>query len=216
MEGSQTNGSQSSKIDWIAMEPEFINSGKSLRALGEKYGCSDTAIRKHFKKLEVKRDPSARIKAKAADKVRKQEVRKQVLNDTRLTEKKVIEVAAQVEADLIMSHRKDARKTRGLINKIKAKLEDLVDNEEVLEQIIKNLESNKTDKAADAIHKIASLPIQVKMVKDLVSALKEAIVIERQAFGIVDDVAPENELAAFIKSISGGSLPITTGDNQDD
>ncbi|MCK4793044.1 MAG: hypothetical protein KAV87_55455, partial [Desulfobacteraceae bacterium] len=97
--GAQNSGAQTDGIDWVKMEPEFIHSPKSLRVLATEYGCGESTIRKHFKGLGVKRDPSRRIKAKAADKVRKAQVRKQVLENVRLTEKKVIEVAAQVEAD---------------------------------------------------------------------------------------------------------------------
>ncbi|MGQ0422476.1 hypothetical protein ACT4US_31470, partial [Bacillus sp. HC-Mk] len=60
--------------------------GTSLREIASQHGISEGAIRKRAKRDDWSRDLNAKIQQKADDLVRKQEVRKQVRNESNFSE----------------------------------------------------------------------------------------------------------------------------------
>ena len=52
-------------MDWLAIEADYRPNKLSLRTIGEKYGCTEGAIRKRAKKEGWVRDLSEKIKNKA-------------------------------------------------------------------------------------------------------------------------------------------------------
>ena len=192
--GSQKNGSRPDGPDYVAMEPEFIANVLSLRALGEKYGCSDTAIRKHFKKLDVKRDPKKKIKDRAAELVRRAEVLA-VNARSKATDKQQVDAAAQNQADLILKHRKNIAEKRALVEKLYGEIEALTDGQADIEEIMKALSKSKDEKWKEKLlDKVTSLPGRIKGTTDLMKAFESLIKLERQAFGITGDEDPEDKI----------------------
>ena len=89
----------------------------------------------------------------------------------------------------------------------------MVDNDLMLIDIVKAIGKKGDNKTALLyINRLAALPQQIKLVKSLVSALDEAVTLERKIFKIDDgDDDKDDILRDFIKSISGNSLPIKSG-----
>ncbi len=85
-----------SKPDWEAIETAYRAGVMSLREIASQHGISEGAIRKRAKRDDWSRDLNAKIQQKADDLVRKQEVRKQVRNESTLTERVLIEATAEV------------------------------------------------------------------------------------------------------------------------
>lgn len=64
--------------DWEAIESAYRAGLMSLREIASQHSISEGAIRKRAKRDDWSRDLSAKIKERAEDLVRKEEVRKQV------------------------------------------------------------------------------------------------------------------------------------------
>ncbi|EMZ5862108.1 hypothetical protein ABEH95_004532, partial [Yersinia enterocolitica] len=102
--------------DWEAIESAYRAGLMSLREIASQHNISEGAIRKRAKRDDWSRDLSAKIKERAEDLVRKEEVRKQVRTETTLTERVLIEASAEVIANVRMEHRGDIRRAREITN----------------------------------------------------------------------------------------------------
>lgn len=174
------------KIDYDRIEPDWRAGIKSVQQLANEYteatgvGVSLTSINKHFKQAKVPRDLKAKIKAMAEAKVSAAMV--SGMGSTR--EKETIETNAQVQADIILSHRTDIPKKRELVAKLFAEVEALTDGKDLLETLTIALRQGDQSRLADVARNIGSLPKRIKGVTDLVGAYKTLIGLERQVFGI--------------------------------
>ncbi|WP_318371696.1 hypothetical protein [Enterobacter sp.] len=199
------------KPDWEAIETAYRAGVMSLREIASQHGISEGAIRKRAKRDDWSRDLNAKIQQKADDLVRKQEVRKQVRNESTLTERVLIEATAEVIATVRMEHRGDIRRARELTNMLFDELAGEcgdVDALEMLGDLMRREDDKGQDKLNDLYHKIISLPSRVKSMKDLSDSLKTLIGLEREAYSI------ENK--AEVKEVTHNVMLVPTSDNVDD
>jgi hypothetical protein len=112
-------------IDWDAVEIEYSSGIKTLRQIGEEFGCSEGAVRKKAKERGWSRDLSAKIKLKADEEVRKREYAEEYANspDKRIKEKEQVEIGAKLQSDIIMKHRSSLGKAREFADKLFSELE---------------------------------------------------------------------------------------------
>lgn len=200
-----------SKPDWEAIETAYRAGVMSLREIASQHGISEGAIRKRAKRDDWSRDLNAKIQQKADDLVRKQEVRKQVRNESTLTERVLIEATAEVIATVRMEHRGDIRRARELTNtlfdELGAQCAD-VSSLEQLGDIMFEPDDKGRDRLNEIYQKIISLPSRVKSMKDLSDSLKTLIGLEREAYSI------ENK--AETKEVTHNVMLVPTSDNVDD
>ncbi|MCU2755564.1 hypothetical protein N8R11_28935, partial [Enterobacter hormaechei subsp. xiangfangensis] len=157
------------------------------------------------------RDLNAKIQQKADDLVRKQEVRKQVRNESTLTERVLIEATAEVIATVRMEHRGDIRRARELTNTLFDELGAQCADVSALEQlgdIMFDPDDKGRDRLNEIYQKVISLPSRVKSMKDLSDSLKTLIGLEREAYSI------ENK--AETKEVTHNVMLVPTSDNVDD
>jgi hypothetical protein len=181
---------QRKKIDWESVAKHYRAGIRSLRDIGGEFGISEGAIRKRAKKEGWPRDLSEQIKAKADDKVRIALVRSGTQG---AAEQEIVEVNAQLQADIILSHRTDIPKKRELVAKLFAEVEGLTDGPKLVEMMTLALQQGDNDKLADVARKVASLPSRIKGTSELITAYKTMIGLERQVFGI-DDSGDQEEI----------------------
>lgn len=175
-------------IDWQKIEAEYRAGIRPLRAIAEDHHISEGAIRKRAKRDSWERDLSGKIKARADDLVRREEVRKASTQKlSPVTEKQAVEVNARVQADIILAHRTDIPRKRELVAKLFAEVEAQTDGGDLLEQLTLALQQGDQDKLAEVARKVASLPQRIKGAAELVGAYKTLIGLERQVFGITSD-----------------------------
>lgn len=200
-----------SKPDWEAIETAYRAGVMSLREIASQHGISEGAIRKRAKRDDWSRDLNAKIQQKADDLVRKQEVRKQVRNESTLTERVLIEATAEVIATVRMEHRGDIRRARELTNtlfdELGAQCAD-VSSLEQLGDIMFDPDDKGRDRLNEIYQKVISLPSRVKSMKDLSDSLKTLIGLEREAYSI------ENK--AETKEVTHNVMLVPTSDNVDD
>ncbi|AVX39045.1 hypothetical protein [Yersinia massiliensis] len=181
------------KPDWEAIESAYRAGLMSLREIASQHNISEGAIRKRAKRDDWSRDLSAKIKERAEDLVRKEEVRKQVRTETTLTERVLIEASAEVIASVRMEHRGDIRRAREITNALFDELgAECADIESLrkLGELMLDPDENGRDRLNEIYQSIIALPERVKAVKALSDALKNLISLERQAYNL-DEVAKD-------------------------
>ena len=199
------------KPDWEAIETAYRAGVMSLREIASQHGISEGAIRKRAKRDDWSRDLNAKIQQKADDLVRKQEVRKQVRNESTLNERVLIEATAEVIATVRMEHRGDIRRARELTNTLFDELGAQCADVSALEQlgdIMFDPDDKGRDRLNEIYQKVISLPSRVKSMKDLSDSLKTLIGLEREAYSI------ENK--AETKEVTHNVMLVPTSDNVDD
>lgn len=143
--------------DWERIELDYRAGILTLREMASGAGVTEGAIRKRAKRDSWTRDLGAKIKSKADDLVRRQEVRKEVREAGILTERVLIEAGAEAILQVKLGHR--VRITR---------------HSELLDKLHEELECSGDD-----------LALRVDISKKLGETLKTLITLERDAFNIV-------------------------------
>ncbi len=194
------------QIDWEAIEPDWRAGIKTKQQMAAEYGVSRAAMDKHFDKLGIERDLTAKIKAKAESLVAHDLVTPKVTPKSRVTEAVIIESNAEAIAKVIRSHRASIGKYQSLCEKLFAEIELQTGQRLTFEQLGELMATAETDdKAVDKLKEVyrrtLSTPSRVESLKKLVDAFKTLVGLERQAFNLADNangdadqkpVAPSN------------------------
>lgn len=192
------------RVDYDRIEPDWRAGIKSHDVLAEEYTqqtgqvVTGAGIAKHFKKLGVERDLTAKINAKASALVGSALVGESVgietNNDKRFAESEIIEVNAQIQASVLLSHRKDIKRGRVLAIKLLAEVEAQTDDPELFKQlgeILASPDEKGADKLNEIYRKVISTPGRIDSMKKLSETLKNLIALERQALGLSNDDLPD-------------------------
>lgn len=212
------------KVDWAAIEPDWRAGIKSKKQLAAEYGVSRAAMDKHFAKRGVERDLSAKIKESANAKVTRDAVTQQVTFESHVTEREIVEANAELQANVIRSHRHDITRYRALCSDLLEEIELQTGERVTFEQLGEIMAEESTDRMNALFQKALSTPTRVDAVKKLVDTLKVLIGLERQAFGIADNAngdanrgkSPLDDLFnALSGSVFGATAPVTDDDDDD-
>lgn len=177
----------SKQPDWEAIERAYRAGVLSVREIASAHEVSHTAINKRAKREGWDRDLKAKIKAKADALVSMREVSTEVSSKQAETEREIIELNAEVIANIRMAHRGDISRSRRLTNKLLDELEGLTDNRDLFEELgelMRNPDDNGQDKRNDLYNKIIDLPGRTKTMKELAETLKTLVALERQAYDL--------------------------------
>lgn len=196
-------------LDWLAMEPIYRSGIRTLRSIGDEFGCSHSAIRKHAEANGWVRDLDAKIRATAKSKVSKMLVSKEVAKQRLVTENQVIEANANMQAMAILGERKDTQRMRNLVMNLSEELETTTSNIDLfheLGELMRAPDDNGMDKLNDIYRRVIALPSRIDSMKKLADTLKTLIALEREVLGIdAKTDQEENPIAALMKAISGKS-----------
>ncbi|MBX9484481.1 hypothetical protein HL273_19185 [Yersinia enterocolitica] len=198
------------KPDWEAIESAYRAGLMSIREIASQHGITHGAINKRAKRDGWERDLRAKIKAKADALVSKREVSTQVSTEKALSERILIEVNAEVIANVRMEHRGDIRRAREITNalfdELGAECAD-IDALRKLGELMLQPDENGRDRLNEVYQSIIALPERVKAVKALSDAMKNLIGLERQAYDIGDDKGDNvvSKLSDLMDSLSQGA-----------
>lgn len=192
---AQEENSSRAEIDWEKIEPHWRAGIRTKLEISNEFGVSRAAMDKHFKKLGIERDLTAKIQAKAESLVAQAQVTKLVTQERlRVTETDVVDANATVMATAILDERKDLKRARATVNK----LWDAVDSEldfpaemESLGELMRSPDDFGKDRLSEMYQAAISLPQQIKNVKALVEALKILIELERKVLKLDNDDASD-------------------------
>lgn len=192
--------------DWVAIEADYRAGIKPLRQIAAENDISHGAINKRAKRDGWTRDLTAKIQARADEKVSKAVVSSEVSTQKMVTEKQVVEANAELQYRIRMSHRTDIARVKNLLIMLLAEAEHQGANVALYQELGELLfqpDDKGTDKLNEIYRKAMSLPSRVGVLKQITETLALLIKLEREAFGI-DAVQPvsglEEKFLAVIKS----------------
>lgn len=207
-------------VDWEAVEREYRAGIKTLRQIGEEFGCSHVGVNKKAEREGWPRDLSAKIKELADAKVTKALVTKEVTKETAVSERQVIEASAEMMAEVIRSHHRLLTRLRGIAMLLLDRLEAELEGTDLFRQLGEMMASPDefgVDKVGDLYRKVIALPTQTDTAKKLAEMLKTIIELERKVFKIDEQKPAEvNPLAELIRAVSGTALPVAQHVSDDD
>lgn len=196
-----------SRIDWEWIEPHWRAGIKSVLQIAADYEAetgqkvSHTAIIKHFRKLHIARDLTAKIRAKADAIVSASMVSGNVTAETNVEDAKIIDENALTIATVQLSQRKDIAKARALAQSLLDELEKQTGDLELYQQLGALLASEDGKKLGDLYHKVISLPSRVDSIKKLADTIRTLITLEREAFGMSGQT-PGKTLDEFLDGLA--------------
>lgn len=176
--------------DWEAIERAYRAGLLSIREIASAQGITHGAINKRAKRDGWERDLKAKIKAKADALVSKRVVSTEVSSKQADTEREIIELNAEVIANIRMAHRGDISRGRRLTNKLLDELEALTDEQGTIKELIDQLKDGDHEDGeamADVLalaKKMSALPARTKTMKELAETLKTLVALERQAYDL--------------------------------
>lgn len=187
---------QQTKADWEVVEKEYRAGVLSLRAMAERHGVSEAAIRKHAKAKHWTRNLQEKIQARAQDLVDKQQAidaraldyQSPKANLDSVREHEVVEIAARNVAVVRLSHREKAGRLMAITYRMLDELEKYGDEgKAVLQLATKALAAKKDGMDAATLRKlqgILSLGNRAEILKKLSDTMRTAFTLEREAFGM--------------------------------
>jgi len=188
---------------------------KSLRILSKEFGPTPAAISKHAKKNGWVRDKSQEVR----DKTQAALLTPKVNNMVNAPTPEDIDRAVQTNVQVIKSHRKSIGKSQAIVNLLSTQLEDAASNREELEAEAE-AEATKPDGKVDVrkrnrLIKAISLPAHAAVLRDLSTAQKNLIALERQAFNLDDKEADKaKDITELLTEIAGVTRGIHNNDKR--
>ena len=179
-------------VDWVTVELEYRAGMLTLRAIGDRHGVSNVAIIKRAKQYGWTRDLRQKIEQERENKLNEAMVVARSREEKLIQfpiERQTVEVNAQMQADLIISHRRDISSLRGTVARMVDELGDM--GESRFRDFINKLEDATGDERikalTGALNSALALPGRSTIARNLVTCLSTLIDKEREAFGINHD-----------------------------
>lgn len=185
-------------VDWIAVEDDYRTGQLSNVMLANKHGVSEGAIRKRAKQHGWVKD----LTRKVQQAVRAELVRDQV-RAPYARESEIIESAVATGVEVVREHRKDIRTGRSIIQMLFGELIDATnDRAEIEDAIDEECAGDENDQRRQKMLKAVALPTRAGVIRDLSTAMKNVILLERQAFNLdeqSDDDTYEERLRKLVE-----------------
>jgi Zn-dependent M16 (insulinase) family peptidase len=159
------------QVDYDRIEPGWRAGIKSIAQLAEDYTketgkpVTKQGVAKHFKGRGIERDLKAKIQAKADALVAAALVTDLVTDESKATEKAIVDTNAVQLATVRLEHRKDIGRARNLSMRL-----------------LEELESQA--KPSEELRKLSDLQVLQKIMKEAADTLKTMITLEREAYGL--------------------------------
>jgi hypothetical protein len=175
-------------VDWEAMEPHWRAGIKSKLELSKDFGVSRAAMDKHFGKMGIERDLTARIQAKADALVTKSIVTPSVTQNV-TSEREIVEANAVQQASIRMTHRAKISEASKICEAMLGELGTATEFRELIMEISNQAGESEelSDKAMAMLRRAMELPGRASTLDRLVVSLKTLVGLERQAYGIDED-----------------------------
>lgn len=186
------------KIDWEAVEREYRAGQLSIREIARQHDVSDGAIRKRAKNKGWSQDLSEKVREKVRTDLVRTEVRTPNASD-----KEVIEAAAARGVEVVREHRRDINSGRNLVNLLMGQLEEAATSrDEIEDAIIDETSEDGNGKRRAQMLRAVSLPGHAGTLRDLSTAMKNLIALERQAFNMDEKQGPVSDLESVLNEVA--------------
>ncbi len=150
--------------DWEAIEEEYRAGVLSIRMIATKHNINESSIRSRARRNDWQRDLTSKVKQATNNKLLSADARTTgTHSDVRTTEQAIIEKASDEATGLVMAHRDNVAEYRQLSNRISGFLMTCEITEENHQAFARSLNAG-------------------------IDALAKAIKLERQAYGLDDQL----------------------------
>jgi hypothetical protein len=183
------------RTDWDAVERDYRTGKFTLRELGAKHGADNGLISRKAKKDGWTQDLSLAIKQATNAKLIEELVSKEVSNGQQKVSNTVL-AAADLNKQVILSHRNDILRARDLTNFLLQELEQITIAPSKVNKLVEVLAageeftSSETLEARQAVTELMKLPNRILSAQRIAQVMARLQPLERKAFGLDDDVAP--------------------------
>lgn len=194
-------------IDWPAVERDYRIGQLSLRAMGEKHGCTAAAIslraKKHNWVKDATQEVRERTRAALIGKLARLDAGEDVnaLDAVNSPTPEDVKIAVATNIEVVRTHRKDIRTAADLVALLMGQLlEAASDREEIAATIDAETEGNLA--ARSKMKRAISLPSHAATIRDLTTAAKNLVMLERQAYNLDEastEETYEDRLARLMK-----------------
>lgn len=199
--------------DYESVHADYSAGIRPLRDMAQQIGCSAAALLAHARKKQWTRDLRARINARAEEKVNKAVLNAQVDASQKTaraaTEQAVVEAGSEALMQVRLAHRRDIAHARGIVQALMAEMAVVVHEPQIIGQVYALLEDGGEIPPA-LLNKVAAvvmdLPGRAKTLDTLLGALRTAVTLEREAWGLNLIVGNEPPMAV-IKDYTGRGDP---------
>ena len=179
-------GMDKKSIDWESIEKAYRLGQLSVREIARQANIQPSSITRKAQKENWHRDMS--------DEIRQRTKATLIQNNRKsnIPTREDIEFAVQTNVEVIRSHRRDISTGRKLVSLLSSQLEEAALNRcEIEEEIVEETKGQEGGKPSlqrrNMMIKAVSLPVHAGALRDLSTALKNLIPLERQAFNLDDD-----------------------------
>lgn len=206
--------------DWTLVEKDYRAGLLSDRQIGEKYGVSHGSVQQQAKKRGWSRNLIGRSIAKAEEKLAREELATKLASETRVaSEKELVDSTSDALVEVMRGHRSDASRLRRVVTALLEKVETIVKESELFEQIgdlCAAPDEKGIDKINDLYRKVIELPAQTDTTKKLAETMKILIELERKIFKIESgddpvEAAARGAAQGAAQGVSEGSKSILAG-----
>ncbi len=176
--------------DWERIEADYRAGVLSVREIANSHGITEGAIRKRAKRDEWSRDLAAKVRARAEELVRREEVRKAGTRPQETySDKEIVDVNGGMVASIQLGQRKDISQARTLAMALLGELEAQTVDHDLFVHVGQLLEGQGDealipDKLVEMYHAVIGLPERTKTMKALAETLQKLITLEREAYGL--------------------------------
>jgi hypothetical protein len=193
------------KVDWEALEREFRIGSMSLRALCEKHGANPGNASRRAKKEGWVQDASQEVRERTRAALitqHKEEDNTVVFRDNAPTRADV-DVAVQTNLAVITRHRRDIGQGQEIVGLLMRQLvETAVNRESIENDIEEETKGDETNQRRYRMIKAISLPTNAAVMRDLSTAMKNLVGLERQAFNL-DELSSEETYEERLARLMG-------------
>jgi len=200
-------------LDWEAIEREYRIGQKSMRMIATEFNTTAGAISKKVKRYKWVQDKSAEVRQKTRAALLQETPDGNTLGNTPTTED--IDKAVQTNVLVIREHRTSIKASQNIVTLLQGQLHEAATKRDDIEEVIidetKDEEGKADQKRRNRMLKAVSIPAHAGVLRDLTTAQKNLISLDRQAFNIDEDggkdgAPTELQLSAedreFLKSIA--------------
>jgi len=181
--------------DWLYIQAQYELGEKSPQQIGRETGVPVSKIYAVAARNEWVHptENAAQAQNRAELKLAREEKVRQLVE----TEKaEIVKVNAEMQYRMLSEHRDDLRKARTMTNRLMNEMSEMLTFSPELKElgeIMRSPDDRGHDKKNDAYNRVLEFPNQVKAFKTLTDAMKNVILLERQAYGIATMIEdPEN------------------------
>ena len=176
------------KPDWNKIERMYRAGILSVSEIAREFNVHEATIRYHAKQGGWKRDLSNKVRttarAKLIESLAKVDPNETIENLKNITEDQIVDEAARTQVVVVRQHQKMLGQGHSIAMRMLHELDTTTSYYGELEQMIK---SDIAPRRQGALLKAVSLSSRVTTMRDLATAARLWITLERQAFSIVDD-----------------------------